>query len=147
MSAAAEGPDRLSLVVFSGAFDKVHYALAMAAAALAGNRGATLFFTMEACRALAAGTPERPGWQDLRPTEAGLSPEEAEARFVARGIGGFEELLAAVVALGGKVMICEMGLRALGLEDQPLRSDLAVEPGGLITFLAGASKTGAMVFV
>ena len=46
------GPDKLSLVVFSGEFDKVHYALVMASGAQASNRETTLFFTMGACHAL-----------------------------------------------------------------------------------------------
>ena len=39
-----EGPEKLSLVVFSGDFEKVHYAFAMASAALAINVPVTLFF-------------------------------------------------------------------------------------------------------
>ena len=42
----SESPRKLSLVVFSGSFEKVHYALVMASAALASGREATLFFTM-----------------------------------------------------------------------------------------------------
>ena len=53
-SAADARPTKLSLVLFSGSYDKVHYALAMAAAALASNTPATLFFTMGAARALLA---------------------------------------------------------------------------------------------
>ena len=39
---------RLAIIVFSGDYDRVHYALAMASAAAAVSRPATLFFTMGA---------------------------------------------------------------------------------------------------
>ena len=45
-------PDKLSIVVYSGKFDEVHYALVMASAAAAVGRPVTLFFTMDACIAL-----------------------------------------------------------------------------------------------
>ncbi|MDR3437538.1 DsrE family protein [Telmatospirillum sp.] len=141
------GPEKLSLVLFSGSFDKVHYALAMAAAALASNRQATLFFTMGAARALLAEDAEGPGWRRLHATEEGLSPLAADAELTARGLGNFEELLSACVALGGTVMVCEMGLRALGLTPKALRTDVPVTQGGLVSFLADASASGAMVFV
>ena len=127
---------RLSVVVFSGAFDRVHYALAMAAAALATNQPATLFFTMGGCRALLAADAAGPGWRQLHPTEDGVPPEQADAALLAKGLGGFEELLAACVALGATVMVCEMGLKAMGLTLDQLRQDVPVTPGGLVSFLA-----------
>ncbi len=147
MSADEASVDRLSLVLFSGSFDKVHYALAMAAAALASNRAATLFFTMGAARALLAGDAAGPGWRSLHATEDGVAPLAADAALTGKGVGGFEELLAACVALGATVMVCEMGLRALGLELAALRPDVPVAPGGLVSFLADASRHGAVVFV
>jgi peroxiredoxin family protein len=139
--------DRLSLVLFSGSYDKVHYGLAMAAAALASNRAATLFFTMGACRALLGEAGGGPGWCHLSPTEAGAPPLAADAALTERGVAGFEELLAACVALGATVMVCEMGLRAIGLDLAALRKDVPLTPGGLVSFLADASRDGAVVLV
>ena len=85
MPADNQPPDKLSIVVFSGAFDKVHYALAMAAASLAVNTPATLFFTMGASRALLAEDADGPGWRHLHPTEDGVAPVELRRL---RGIAG-----------------------------------------------------------
>ena len=131
----AERPDKLSLVLFSGSYDKVHYALALAAAALANNGRATLFFTMGAARALLAADAQGPGWRHLAPGENGLAPVDADAVLTGKGLGGFEELLQACLALGGSVMVCEMGLKALGLDPLQLRNDIPIAPGGLVTFL------------
>lgn len=143
----AGSPRKLSLVMFSGAFDKVHYGLAMAAAAVASNRQATLFFTMGALGALVAGDAAGPGWRRLLPTETGVDPLAADAALTDGGMGGFEELLSASVALGATVMVCEMGLRAMGIDAAQLRDDVPVTAGGLVTFLEDAAADGAVVFI
>lgn len=125
--------DKLSLVVFSGEFERVHYALAMAAGAAASNRAVTLFFTMGAARALV-------DWR-------ALPGAERDQDLAQRGVAGFEELLEACVALGVTVMVCEMGLRALGIAAHDLRPDVPVTAGGIVSFLADASADGAMLFL
>jgi peroxiredoxin family protein len=139
-------PNKLSVIVFSGAFDKVHYALAMASAAQAINIPATLFFTMNAIRALQSDRNGNPGWHDLKPADD-LSPAHADAQFAVRGVATFDELLNACRDLGVKFMVCEMGLRAIELSRDDLREDLDFTEGGLVTFYQDAHKHGSMVFV
>lgn len=144
----ADRPQKLSIVVFSGAFDKVHYALVMASAAAATDTPVTLFFTMEGARALlpADGTAQRP-WRDL-PTEVpGRSGGDLDDAFKARNIADFETLLAACRELGVRFMVCEMGLKALDIERQNLRADLTYEIGGVVTFLNDAHQDGAVIFI
>ena len=145
MGADKPRPDKLSIVVYSGAFERVHYALAAAAAAAAIDTPATVFFTMEATRALAKGDAA-PGWHAL-PTEHGGAAAERDASLRARGVAGFEELLESCVALDVKFLVCEMGLRAVALEATALRDDVPYREGGLVTFLTDASATGAMLFI
>jgi peroxiredoxin family protein len=142
-------PHKLSIIVFSGTFEKVHYALAAAAAAAAIDMPATLFFTMEASRSLeAAGEAGRPGWHSLDVARAGCTDAAAlDADQRARGVAGFDELFESCVALGVRFMVCEMGLRAIGLEGRALRDDVAIEAGGLVSFLNDASPGGATLFI
>lgn len=147
MPADKASPDKLSIVVFSGDFDRVHYALVMAAAAVASNTPVTLFFTMWACRALLKAEDGIPGWHRMPVTEGRQTAAEMDAAFTRRGVAGFEELLSACVALGVRFMVCEMGLKALGMDAAFLRPDVPVHKGGVVTFLADASKDGAVVFV
>jgi len=133
----------LSLVVFAGGFDRVHYALVMASAAAATNRKTTLFFTGRAVLALKADN----GWHELDPADDGSSPEERNAHFGRSGLAEFEELLEACVALGVTVMVCEMALKAIGLEASALRADVPVVPGGVVTFLNDTPASGRTLFI
>ncbi|MSP66912.1 MAG: hypothetical protein EXQ96_02205 [Alphaproteobacteria bacterium] len=141
-------PDSLAIVLFSGDFDRIHYGLAMASAALAIDRPVTLFFTMWASRALTrAAADGTPGWAGLPVSSGRGSALELDASFGARGVATIEELFAACGALGARFLVCEMGLRALGLAHESLRADLDIRIAGLVTFLTGASDQGAMVFI
>lgn len=135
-------PDKLSIVVFSGSFERVHYALVMAGAAIASNTPVTLFFTMGAARALL----DDSGWKKL-PSEEAENAEAMDTNFASRGVGTFEELLSACVTLGVCFQVCEMGLVALGIDRASLRADVPIGLGGVVTFLADASKDGAMLFI
>ncbi len=138
MSAA---PDKLSIVVFSGDFERVHYAFSMAAASAAVDRPATLFFTMEAIRALAKPTADgAPGW-------TAIPGAARDAEFAARGVATMETLIESCAALGVTVLVCEMGLRAAGLAMADLRGDLDYAEGGIVTFLNDTSASGASFFI
>jgi peroxiredoxin family protein len=142
-------PDKLSIVVFSGDLDKVHYALVLASGAAAVGKAVTLFFTMEASRALMRPAPDgRPAWRALPVAGGGWTDAGAmDDAFAVRGVATFEELLAACPELGVRFLVCEMGLKAMDLSRADLRDDIPVEDGGVVTFLTDASATGAMLFI
>src|SRR5436190_24136137 len=75
----------VSVIVRSGDYESAHYALALASAALAVNKPAVLFFTMNGIRAL------------TKPP--GLTDWGRDAIYRERGVGDFETLLQACVEL------------------------------------------------
>lgn len=131
----------LAIIVFSGDFERVHYALVLATAAAAIGGRATLFFTGEALLALTAGD----GWRRLA-AAGGAIGEETDCRYRARGVAGFGELIEACGVLGVRVIACEMGLRVLGLAAADLRPDLAIEVAGAVTFLTDPAA-GRLLFI
>jgi peroxiredoxin family protein len=135
-------PAKLSLVVHSGDFDKVHYALVLAAAAAVGTP-AMLFFTMGACRALVAGGD---AWRAM-PSGLGGDGGGRDDGFAERRLATFEELLSACAEMGVRFMVCEMGLKAMDLTRASLRDDITIEEGGVVTFLNDAAADGAMMFI
>ena len=142
--------ERLSVVVYDGHFDKVHYALAMASSAAALDMPVTLFFTMDACVALMMSADgNQPGWHALpvSNTGDGATGIDRDSQFQTQKIATFEDLLAACVELDVTFMVCEMGLKARHLSAEDLRTDIPVEPGGLVTFLSNATKDGSIVFI
>ena len=143
----AKAKSALNLVLISDEYERVHYALVMASAAAATGRKVRLFLSMGALKALSRGTEQRPGWHDLSPSSGGLSAVDQDRAHAAAGVATFEELLQAAVALGGELMACEMGMRAVGLARHELRSDIEVAEGGVVTFLAAAEGTGPILFV
>ena len=112
----------LSLIVRSGDYESVHYALALASAAVAVNKPAVLFFTMGGIRALMGPPPIVDDWERDRENKA-------------RGVGDFETLLQACVELGARFIVCEMGLRSLGMTRAELRSDVPFTVAGIVTLM------------
>jgi len=112
----------LSIVVRSGKYEDVHYALAMAAAAIAVNKPAVLFFTMAGIRALTGPPPPLEDWT-------------RDATNRQRGVGDFETLLQACVELGVRFIVCEMGLRSLSIDRTSLRADVPFTVAGIVTLL------------
>ncbi len=112
----------ISVIVRSGDYESVHYALALAAAALAVNKPAVLFFTMAGIHALGGPPPPLGGWA-----------RDAENR--AHGVGDFETLLQACIELGARFIVCEMGLRSLGIDRATLRADVPFTVAGIVTLL------------
>ena len=137
--------ERLSVILLSGCYDRIHSGLAIASAAAALDRPVTLFATLGATRAFAQGEDGRPGWA-AQPLSPDLSaPDLADgaaldARHRARGVAGIEELLQACMGLGVELIVCEMGLRAQDLSADRLRADLPIQRAGLATLLARAGQ-------
>ena len=51
------------------------------------------------------------------------------------GVGDFETLLEACVELGARFIVCEMGLRSLGIDRAGLRADVPFTVAGIVTLL------------
>ena len=119
----------LGIVVLSGDYMRVHYALMMASSAAAIDRAVTLFVTMDAVPLLLA--PQ--GWR-------ALAGAERDAGLGQRGVAGMATLLDSCAALGVGFMACEAGLRAQDVEPGRLRRDLAVEVAGLVTFYRAVDR-------
>ncbi|MBN8871491.1 MAG: DsrE/DsrF/DrsH-like family protein [Rhodospirillales bacterium] len=121
----------LGLLLLSGAHDRAHYAFVLASGAAAIGRTVVLFATNQGCRALFA------DWSDL--------PDAArDARIQAAGVAGLDTLRDASLELGVRLIACEAGLRAEGLD--PARLLPQVEVAGVATFLS-AVGTGQIISI
>jgi uncharacterized protein len=112
---------RLGILLLSGTHERAHYAFMVAAAAGALGRHVVLFVTNAGCRALLN------DWRSL--TDA-----ERDQRVRDAGVAGIDELRDATRELGVRLIACEAGLRAEGIDPAGLMPD--VEVAGLATFFA-----------
>lgn len=142
----AEDRQKLSVLVFDAAIDRVHYALIVAAAAAAINQQVTLFFAGQAIFTL-AGKQENgaPGWHRLGSSAAAQTAKQFDATAQRRGAAGVETLLASCRELGVQFICCEVAARMARLDEQDLRDDLPIEIAGATTLLAGAERDGRIL--
>jgi peroxiredoxin family protein len=112
----------LSVILRKGDYESAHYALALVSAAVAVNKPAVLFLTMGGIRALMGPPPPVDDWG-------------RDALNKQRGVGDFETLLQACVELGVRFIVCEMGLRSLGIDASQLRADVPFTVAGIVTLL------------
>ncbi|WP_114395451.1 DsrE family protein [Oleisolibacter albus] len=138
-----DGTQGLAIIVQSGGYDRVHYALVLASGAAATGRPVILFVTGRALPVLLDGQ----GWLRLDFSDDGTSPEARDAILARRGVATMEELLEALPELGVRLMACEMGWRALGIHDPRIRPGLTVETAGVVTLFGAVPPGHQMLFV
>jgi peroxiredoxin family protein len=111
----------LGLLLLSGSHERVHYAFVLAAGAAALGRQVVLFASNRGCLGLAR------DW-------SGLDDAERDMRVQAAGVAGLDELREALIELGVRLIACEAGLRAEGIDPASLLP--RVEIAGVATFLS-----------
>jgi peroxiredoxin family protein len=124
-------PSDLGVLLLSGAHDRAHYAFVVASGAAALGRNVVLFATNRGCLALC---------QDW----AALSGAERDAVLTERGVAGLAALREACEAMGVRLIACEAGLRAEGIDPEKLLP--GVEIAGIVTFLS-AVKAGQIITI
>jgi len=113
-------PPPLGVLLLSGTHERAHYAFVLATGAAALGRPAVVFATNAGCHALLA------DW-------SGLADAGRDARISAAGVAGLGTLREAADELGVRLIACEAGLRAEGLEAAALHPGVRV--AGVATFL------------
>ena len=112
--------DTLGILLVSGTHDRAHYAFVLASGAAALGRRVVLFATNAGCQALFS------DW-------SGLVDAARDERVRAAGVAGLAELREASQELDVRMIACEAGLRAEGLDAARLLP--GVEVAGVATFL------------
>jgi uncharacterized protein len=115
----------LGLLLLSGSHDRVHYAFVLASGAAALGRSVVLFASNRGCLGLS---------QDW----SGLDDAGRDARVQAAGVAGLDELREASIELGIRLIACEAGLRAEGIDPASLLP--GVEVAGVATFLSAVGS-------
>jgi peroxiredoxin family protein len=121
----------LGVLLLSGSHDRAHYAFVVASGAAALGRPVTLFATNLGCHAVCL------DW-------SGLSDARRDSLIESRGVAGLATLRDACIEMDVRMIACEAGLRAEGLDPELLLP--RVEVAGIATFLA-AVGTGQIISI
>jgi peroxiredoxin family protein len=121
----------LGVLLLSGDHDRAHYAFVVASGAAALGRTVVLFATNRGCLALCR------DW-------SGLANVDRDARIEESGVAGLDTLRDACLEMNVRMIACEAGLHAEGIEASCLLPQ--VEIAGIATFLS-AVGTGQIVTI
>lgn len=158
----------LSLVCFSGEWDKLYAGLTIASGALAMGKEVNLFFTFWACTALKR--PEtkpvpKPGDTFLTRLLAWFLPKHVEETPLSKmnylGMGkvmmnrrmkqvGAEPisvLLDDIRELGANLYLCDTSAELLGIGQEDLIQGCTVQPCGVATFMKLAQESKTVLFI
>jgi len=163
MSMVITDKKKLSIVCFSGDYDKVIAAYTLATGAMATNREVTMFFTFWGLNVLKKQQGRAWLGKDLlsrafnflmggrktmplsRLNFAGISPVLMEGMMKSNNVAILPELMEAASALGVRIYACEMALHILGLTRDDLVDDV-VDVVGVATFL-NESEDAHIIFI
>jgi len=154
---------KISIVCFSGEFDKLVAAYTIATGAAATNREVTMFFTFWGLNALKKQQGRAWLGKDLlsrafnwlmggknnlplsRLNFAGASPKLMSGMMKKNNVATLDELMEAASALGIRMFACEMSMHILGVTKEDLIDDVQ-EVVGVATFL-NESEEAHIIFI
>lgn len=110
----------MAIILADRSFERAHHAFVLAAGALALGREVILFAGGLSVEAL------RLDW-------SGLDGAELDRVFQERRVAGFDTLRSAIFELGGEVLACEAGVKAAGLSEHDLCTEVRI--CGVTSFL------------
>ena len=154
--------DRVALVVFSGALDRVLAAFVIATGAAAMGQQVSMFFTfwglsvLKKQSRLAGKTLFQKMMAVMSPTSSKSLPVSTMNYFGAgakmlrtmmkqKNISSLEEMISLARELGVRMIACEMSRDLMGIKESELVAGL--EFGGVTSFLADSLKSRTSLFI
>jgi len=159
----ADTAKKLSIICFSGDFDKALAAMVLATGGKAFDYDVNLFFTFWGLNILKKKKGRRPGsgsflqkafnvmmgGRNNLPLSkfnfAGLGPELMKMIMKSKKIKDVEGMLQDTIALGAKIYACEMAMNVMGVKKEDL-IDEVTDIVGVATFIADA-EGGQVLFI
>jgi len=155
--------DKLSMILFSGDFDKAMAAFIIANGAVAMDMEVTIFATFWGLdilkkssfdtsgrgfleRMILAMRPKGPGKIGTSKMNfGGIGPKLFRHMMKKKNVLQLESLIKMAQEAGVKIIACQMTVDLMGIKPTDLIDGL--EPGGVASFLASASKSNTTLFI
>ena len=139
-------PEKITIIVHSGDFDKVYSAFIIGTGALASGMEVSMYFTFWGLMRL-----KKKGGLDSGPLSKmhmfGLGKWMVKRRMKKSGVASLERLAQDFKELGGKILACDMTMDIMGITAEELRQDLIAEYCAVGTYIEEARHSTVTLFI
>ena len=137
--------ERTTIILHSGAMDKVYSALIIGNGALSMGMEVSIYFTFWGLQRLTKGGLEKGPLSKMH--MLGLGKWMIGQRMKKANVASLEKLMTDFKDLGGKVIACEMTMEIMGLKREDLRQDWVDEYGAVGTYVQEARQSAITLFI
>lgn len=138
-------PDKVTIILHSGDYDKVYSALIIGNGALAMGMEASIYFTFWGLQRLQRDGLEKGPLSKMN--LFGLGKWMIKRRMKKANVAPLEELMADFKELGGKVIACDMTMEIMGITKESLREDWIDEYGAVGSYIQEARDSAITLFI
>lgn len=138
-------PDKVTIILHSGDYDKVYSALIIGNGALAMGMEASIYFTFWGLQRLQKDGLEKGPLSKMN--LFGLGKWMIKRRMKKANVAPLEELMADFKELGGKVIACDMTMEIMGITKESLREDWIDEYGAVGSYIQEARDSAITLFI
>jgi peroxiredoxin family protein len=141
-----EKKEKLTMVLFSGEFDKAMAAFIIANGALAMGKEVTIFVTFWGLDVIKWMRPKGPGKLGTSKMNfGGIGPKLFQYMMGKKNVEGLPSLIEMATEFGVKIIGCQMSMDVMGLKKEDLID--GVEVGGVAAFLNNSYASNTTIFV
>lgn len=147
MSPASEParPEKITMIVHSGDFDKIYSAFIIGNGALAMGMEASMYFTFWGLSRLKKGSLGSGPLSKMH--MLGLGKLMVKRRMKKANVVSLERLAQDYKELGGKIFACDMTMDIMGITKEQLRTDLIEEYCAVGTYINEARGSTVTLFI
>jgi peroxiredoxin family protein len=138
-------PQKATIILHSGDFDKVYSALIIGNGALAMGMECSIYFTFWGLQRLRKGGLSKGPLSKMH--MLGLGKWFMKRKMRQANVAPLEKLMADYITLGGKTIACDMTMEVMGLRKEDLDQSLITECGAVGTYIKEARASDITLFI
>jgi peroxiredoxin family protein len=138
-------PEKITIIVHSGDFDKIYSAFIIGNGALAMGMEASMYFTFWGLSRLKKGKLDSGPLSKMQ--MLGLGKWMVKRRMKKAHVVSLERMAQDYKELGGKIFACDMTMDIMGISQDQLRTDLIEEYCAVGTYIREARSSTVTLFI
>ena len=138
-------PEKITIIVHSGDFDKIYSAFIIGNGALAMGMEASMYFTFWGLSRLKKGKLASGPLSKMN--MMGLGKLMVKSRMRKQNVRPLDEMARDFKELGGKIFACDMTMDIMGIGPNDLRQDLIEEYCAVGTYIQEVRESTATLFI